>query len=92
MSNKLVLAWRNPETRTWTPVGVLEYKDNKYSFYYTNGAKANKFIAFGQMQNLEDTYISEQLFPIFKNRLLAKSRPEYEDFLNCLDIEKDENN
>lgn len=91
MNNKLVLAWRNPETRTWTPVGILESKDERYTFYYTNGAKADNFIAFGQMQNKREKYISDTLFPIFKNRLLVKSRPEYSDFLGWLDIKEDQN-
>lgn len=92
MNNKLVLAWRNPESRTWTPVGILEYINEKYSFFYTNGAKADNFIAFGQMQDKTEKYISDSLFPIFKNRLLAKSRPEYSDFLSWLDIDKEDNN
>lgn len=91
MNSKLVLAWRNSESRMWTPVGILEFETEKYSFYYTNGAKADNFMAFGQMQDKKQKYISESLFPIFKNRLLAKSRPEYSDFLGWLDIEENEN-
>jgi len=91
MNKKLVLAWRNPEVRTWIPVGILEKIDEKYCFHYTNGAKANNFIAFGQMQDKSQKYISDSLFPIFKNRLLAKSRPEYSDFLNWLDINVEDN-
>lgn len=90
---KLFLAWRNPKTRTWTPVGILEYKKNLYYFKYTKGADSKEFQTFGQMTDLRQTYSSETLFPIFKNRLLSKSRPEYEDFLNWLDIVKtDEKN
>ncbi len=81
MKNKLILAWKNPNTRTWTPVGILEYKENKYFFNYTKGAKVENFNPFGQMIDLEKTYESETLFPIFQNRLLSKSRPEYEDYL-----------
>ncbi|WP_375725036.1 hypothetical protein LXN10_06385 [Arcobacter sp. KX21116] len=92
MKNKLILVWRNPNTRMWTGVGLLEYKNNKYYFNYTNGAKIDKFIPFGQMNQLNETYVSDELFPIFKNRLLSKSRPEYEDFLSWLDIKKEENN
>lgn len=85
---KLVLAWRNPKNRRWTPVGYLEYRDNLYYFHYTNGAKDENFQPFGQMNDLHKTYSSETLFPIFKNRLLSKSRPEYEDFVSWLDMEK----
>jgi hypothetical protein len=92
MSNRLVLSWRNPDTRTWSPVGILEFKNELYSFYYTNGAKADNFVPFGQMQNKVEKYVSDSLFPIFQNRLLSKSRPEYSDFLDWLDINKDDNN
>jgi hypothetical protein len=33
------------------------------------------------MENLDNIYESAELFPIFANRLLSKSRPEYEAFL-----------
>jgi hypothetical protein len=33
------------------------------------------------MANLDRVYESKDLFPIFKNRLLPKSRPEYEEYL-----------
>lgn len=92
MSNSLIIVWRNVETRTWTPVGKLSYENNYYYFNYTNGAKDDKFIPFGQMRDKKETYVSNVLFPIFYNRLLSKSRPEYEDFLNWLDIDKNNSN
>lgn len=91
MFNKLILSWRNPLNRVWTPVGILEFKNNIYSFTYTNGAKANNFVPFGQMRDLTKTYNSSELFPIFKNRLLSKSRIGYTDYLKWLDISEDEN-
>jgi hypothetical protein len=39
------------------------------------------FRPFPQMEDLEEVYESEELFPIFANRLLSKSRPEYEAYL-----------
>ena len=33
------------------------------------------------MSDLEQVYESEELFPLFENRLLSKSRPEYDQFL-----------
>ena len=90
MENKLVLSWRNPVNRTWVSVGILEHKDEKFYFNYTNGAKDNDFIAFSQMNELNKTYVSEELFPLFKNRLLSKTRPEYEDFISWLNIDKND--
>ena len=85
MSNKLILAWRNPKKSEWVPVGLLQLEGNKYLFEYTRGAqKTEGFVPFGVMNRLEDSYESDELFPIFKNRLLPKSRPEYEAYLNWL--------
>jgi len=90
---ELVLAWREPQKHEWIPVGKL-WIDNeeRYRFAYTFGAKkafdAERFIPFGQMNQLDKTYISEELFPIFKNRLLQKSRPEYEAYVQWLGFEK----
>jgi len=89
---KLFLAWRNPKTRTWTPIGILEYKNDLYYFQYTKGAEDKDFQTLGQMTDLRQTYTSDSLFPIFKNRLLAKSRPEYGDYLDWLDINDNETN
>lgn len=92
MYSKLIVAWRNPKTRAWIPVGSLKYEDNKYFFHYTNGAKSTEFIPFGKLEDKNEVYESDTLFPIFLNRLLSKSRPEYEDYLNWLDIEIEKNN
>lgn len=92
MIDKLFLAWRNPGNRSWLPIGILEYKNDMYYFQYTKGAKVQNFQTFGQMTDLNKTYTSDVLFPLFKNRLLSKSRPEYEDFLNWLDINSKEGN
>jgi len=83
MANALLVAWRSgaPE-RGWQPVGRLEYDGGVYRFFYTQGAKMlADFQPFPQMENLEEVYESEELFPVFANRLLSKSRPEYEAYL-----------
>lgn len=89
MIDELILAWQNPRNREWLPVGRLLYSNNKYIFKYTVGAKREKdFLPFGRMTPLDISHESEELFPIFKNRLLQKSRPEYEDYLDWLGLEK----
>ena len=92
MIEKLIVTWRNPDNHKWTPVAHLQYKDNKYYLNYLHGAKATSFRPFGEMKDLNNTYSAEELFPIFKNRLLSKSRPEYEDFLQWLNIDKNDEN
>ena len=79
----LYLAWQDPDQRNWVPVGKLSFENGFYHFVYTQGAKKfPNFVPFGRMTDLYATYESKELFPLFANRLLSKSRPEYKDFLH----------
>lgn len=93
MNKILIIAWRNPSNRKWLPVGKLSNINDKYIFQYTDGAKSaykeKHFMPFGKMDDLDITYESDVLFPIFKNRLLQKSRPEYNDYLSWLNLQAD---
>ena len=87
MNNELILSWKNPNNNKRIPIGRLRFKDGYYSFQYTKGALNEKdFRPFESMKNLERVYESKELFPLFKNRLLQKSRPEYQDYLKWLNI------
>lgn len=80
--NALFVAWRSgapPEG--WRPVGRLEYENGLYRFCYTQGATRPPFHPFPQMGDLDQVYESNELFPVFDNRLLSKNRPEYDEFL-----------
>ena len=88
MANRLFVAWRS-EAGTgsngsgmaagWRPVGVLERTSaGGYRFAYTNGAtNFPGFRPFPGMPDLNAVYESDELFPIFANRLLNERRPEY---------------
>jgi hypothetical protein len=70
-----------PDPTGWRPVGRLELDGGLYRFWYTHGAKKPGFRPFTGMENLESVYESDELFPLFANRLLSESRPEYEAYL-----------
>jgi hypothetical protein len=70
-----------PETAGWRPVGRLEHDGRLYRFWYTHGARQPGFRPFTGMEDLNQVYESEHLFPLFANRLLSESRPEYEAYL-----------
>ena len=91
---QLYLAWQNPKNRSWHPVGVLTIDENGTNrFVYTKGAQSSEnFAFFGRMTDPFSVYESKELFPLFKNRLLAESRPEYKKYLKWLDIGEDEDN
>jgi len=84
MTNALFVAWRAGGTNggRWGPVGRLDRGPGGYRFVYTRGAsELEGFRPFPEMPDLNTIYESEELFPLFANRLLARSRPEYEAYL-----------
>lgn len=83
----LFVAYQDTVSRTWTPVARLTHEGSLYRFAYTVGAKnLSGFVPFGRMTELDAEYQSEEIFPLFKNRLLPKSRPEYADYLSWLGL------
>ena len=86
--NTLYLAWRQPDQRWW-PVGRLSYDGSEYVFSYTKGARSaagGGFRPLPSFPDLEDVYVSKELFPLFANRLPPRSRADYEDFVEWLDL------
>lgn len=82
--NALFIAWRSgePTKGRWGPVGRLEHGPGGYRFVYTRGARSMEgFRPFPDMPELDAVYESDDLFPLFTNRLLSRSRPEYEAYL-----------
>ena len=89
-SNSVYVAWQEPDTRNWHVVGNLQERNSGYVFKYTKGAlKSSKFTRFSGMNDVRETYVSEELFPLFKNRLLSPRRPEYPRFIKWLGFEDD---
>ncbi len=85
---KVFLAWQDAETRRWFPVGQLSHEQDDFRFVYTKGAESSeRFSPFGRMTDLHAVYVAKELFPLFANRLLPKSRPEYRDFLSWLGVD-----
>lgn len=84
MNTAVFIAWRggSPERGEWSPVARLDRVNGEYRFVYTRGARTLAgFHPFPGMSDLEEAYRSETLFPLFANRLLSRSRPEYEAWL-----------
>ena len=85
MMTTLFVAWQQPDSKEWIPVAKLERKDGMYRFSYTKGVhRAKKFQPFGGMKHLNSVYESTTLFPLFSNRLISRSRPEFKDYLRWL--------
>lgn len=85
MNAGVFIAWRGGglERGEWSPVAKLDRVDGEYRFVYTRGAcSLSGFNPFPGMPDLREVYRSETLFPMLANRLLSKSRPEYEAWLS----------
>lgn len=89
--HRLYAAWRNPEGLI-RPVGVLTRRsigeDETYRFVYLKSAE--QFEGFRGLPGLPDlhtVYESEQLFPVFRNRMMPRRRPDYGDYVQKLDLD-----
>ncbi|MBR8828887.1 MAG: HIRAN domain-containing protein [Gomphosphaeria aponina SAG 52.96 = DSM 107014] len=84
------LAWQDFNSRRWFPIGKLTYNGIQYQFVYTQGVKnAQKECEFQPLfsfPDLEKVYTSKELFPLFANRVMRRSRPDYKTYLECLNI------
>ncbi len=92
MMNSLFVAWHtNQEPAVWGPVGRLSFANGSFQFCYTQGAKSLPgFAPFDGMSDITEVYESESLFPLFENRLLPKSRPEFRSYLEWSGFNPDE--
>lgn len=88
MNNQLLyVVWQEPDTRTWMPVGALSKIETGFRFVYLEGARLSKtFGLFPKMSKLESIYESENIFPIFQNRLMPKSRPDFAAYFRWLGL------
>lgn len=89
----LFLAWQAPAERAWFPVGRLDADSvlSRYRFGYTRGALAAQREGFHPLvsfPNLEDTYESSELFPMFKNRVLGQQRRDFSTYLASLALDR----
>lgn len=87
--SRLLVAWQHPETRTITPVGVLEQRAAGYSFAYLRHAlEVPGFRPFIGFDNLHSRYESPTLFSLFRQRLMDPRRPDYDHYMDVLGLVK----
>ena len=94
----LFLAWHGAgENHLWFPVGRLDadVQTGDYRFRYTHGTKrAQKQAGYPllmEYRDVERDYRSPELFPMFQNRVMSPSRPDFKSYLKSLDLEGDAN-
>jgi len=87
------LAWQDPgRTRAWYPIGRLDADSSKgpFRFCYVRGAeRASREAGLRPLVSFPDfgkRYQSNELFPLFRNRILSPDREEFDEYLRTLDI------
>lgn len=92
----LYLAWQDKaRSRAWFPIGRLdaEVKKPKFRFVYTGGAlRAQQEAGLEPLDSFPDfnkVYESEDLFPLFKNRVLDPGRQDFRQYLAQLGLSPD---
>lgn len=91
MTKELWLIWKEPTSRRRYKIGILSY-DDKYTFKYVNpelnDALAVGFKYFPGFEDINKTYISDDLFANIETRLPNPARPDYLAILNSYNLEK----
>ena len=94
----LYLAWQHRETeqrRLWFPIGRLDanVRRTSYRFRYIGGARKAKsevgFLPLVEFPDMTRDYRSSELFPLFRNRTISRSRPDRAEYLHSLDLPED---
>ncbi len=87
---KLFLTWQNPETYDYFPIGMLTSDGEYYYFTYTKGVKKaqleSNFYLLHSFPKIDRVYQSKNIFPLFKNRLMPSSRPDYPQYIEWLNF------
>jgi hypothetical protein len=83
----LFVAMQDRVSRRWAPVARLSRDNGQYRFVYTQGCRElPEFEVFGRLTDLDAEYVSNELFPLFANRVLPKARPEYRRYMEWLGL------
>jgi len=83
----LFVAWQNPATRRFYPVGRLAQIEaggcqDCFEFVYIQRAvEADRFQPFVSFPDLHQIYRAKELFPMFDNRLVSRKRADFLDYI-----------
>ena len=90
----LFVSWRDPDGGSIHPIGQLRRRTGpdgeQYSFaYLKNVERLEGFEPLPGLANLYQGYESGSLFPVFANRVMPRSRPDYDLLTSRLDLRGD---
>lgn len=87
----LFVGWQSQEDRAIYPIArlLLRTQGPRYEFTYVHGvldAMKHGFIPFRELPQLKRLYFFDHLPPLFTNRLMPHSRPEFAEHLEQLGL------
>ena len=86
-ARRLVVTWQHPADRNIEPVGFLDYDGQCYWFGYIRHALSVKdFRPLLGFRDLYGAYSSEDLFPLFAQRVMDPRRPDYQRYVERLGL------
>jgi len=92
----LFVAWQDQRTNKYFPVGrLLRFANGdapRYEFCYLRDAEKARqsgFTPFPAFPRFDEVYHSNDLFPLFENRLMPRSRPDFKTFIERLGLDPD---
>lgn len=84
----LVVTWEHPGTRVISPVGFLTFDGVTYAFVYVPQAlEAEGFRPLLGFPDLHRRYESDQLFPLFAQRVMDLHRADYARYVDRLGLD-----
>ena len=87
---RLAVTWQHPLTRRNTAVGLLTCVDSTYRFSYLRSAgTVEGFQPFLGFPDLERKYAAAALFPLFTQRVMRRSRPDFNRYRRALGLDVD---
>lgn len=90
MTKSIYLAWQDQNTRGWHIIGQLVRTGEGFEFRFTMGVNNISSISIiPSMPEHDKVYRSTELFALFRNRLMPKSRPDYLNYLRWVGVNKD---
>jgi hypothetical protein len=91
MLRDLYVAWQEPETRTWNTIARLRRTGDEYEFLFTRGVtKLNSIPLDLFRMDINKRYRSVELIPLFRNRLLSRSRADFSKVASWLGLKGNE--
>lgn len=89
-ARRLVVTWQHPDERLIEPIGLLEYDGQRYRFgYISHALNVNGFRPLLGFRDLYARYVSNELFPLFAQRVMDPRRPDYQRYVRRLGLDED---